>query len=167
VDEYDSLRFIGISKKHAKLRGHCINIKKSEELSEIGRLDAEYFGADRTKVLRKLFEEFPELCFISRGKSGINGYIMCREAAVGYKLGPWVCKPGNRQEATMLFSACLSGAKEGEKVYIGVPALNTTAVDILREFGLTQYGKSIRMRYGRKLDDCVDGVFAIGGAMKG
>jgi GNAT superfamily N-acetyltransferase len=93
VDEYDSLRFVGTSRKQATLKSQCTNINRTEDLLEIGRFDAEYFGADRTKVLSRLCKEFPELCLVSRSKSGVNGYIMCREAAVGYKLGPWMCKP--------------------------------------------------------------------------
>jgi hypothetical protein len=67
----------------------------------------------------------------------------------------------------MLLTSCLSKTKQGEKVYIGVPALNTTAVEILHELGFQQYSKSIRMRYGKELHDCIEGVFAIGGPMKG
>jgi GNAT superfamily N-acetyltransferase len=167
VDEYDSLRYVGIGQRKATPQSHCTNIEWPAELSEIGRFDAEYFGADRTKVLNGLCREFPGLCFVLRGESGLTGYIMCREAASGYRLGPWVCKPGNRLEATTLLTACLFKVKEGEKVYVGVPGLNTTAVNILEEFGFRQYYKSIRMRYGKKLDDCVDGVFAIGGPEKG
>jgi GNAT superfamily N-acetyltransferase len=167
VDEYDSLRFVGTSRKQATLKSQCTNINRTEDLLEIGRFDAEYFGADRTKVLSRLCKEFPELCLVSRSKSGVNGYIMCREAAVGYKLGPWVCKPKNRPEATMLLTACLSKTKQGEKVYIGVPALNTTAVEILHELDFQQCSESIRMRCGKELHDCIDGIFAIGGPMKG
>lgn len=167
VDECDSLRFVGISKKHVPLQSRCTRIEGLGEISAIGRFDAGYFGADRTKVLSRLFEEFPELCFVSRDKLRVDGYIMCRKAATGYKLGPWVCKPKNRPEAMMLLAACLSAMMQDEKVYVGVPALNTTAVDVLREFGFRQYYKSIRMCYGKRLDDCVDGVFAIGGPMKG
>jgi ribosomal protein S18 acetylase RimI-like enzyme len=167
VDEYDSLRYVGISQRRATLENHCKNIRWPTELPEIAKFDAEYFGADRSKVLNKLCKEFPRLCFVSRGNSHVTGYIMCRKALVGYKLGPWVCKPENRLEATMLLTACLSKMKEGEKIYVGVPGLNTSAVNVLQQFGFTQYYKSIRMRYGKKLDDRVDGVFAIGGAMKG
>jgi GNAT superfamily N-acetyltransferase len=167
VDEYDSLRFVGIIKRHATVQSQCALIEGLEQIRAIGRFDAEYFGADRTRVLGRLFEEFLELCFVSRDELGVTGYIMCRKAAVGYGLGPWMCKPKNRPEATRLLRACLSAIEQGEKVYVGLPASNTTAVSILREFGFRQYYKSIRMGWGKKLDDCVDGVFAIGGAMKG
>jgi len=56
---------------------------------------------------------------------------------------------------------------EGKKICAGLPALNTVAVEIVREFGFEQYSRSIRMGYGEKLNDCVNGVFATGGAMKG
>jgi hypothetical protein len=47
-----------------------------------------------------------------------------------------------------------------------VPALNAAAVEIVREFGFEQYSRSIRMGCEEKLNDCVNGAFATGGAMK-
>jgi hypothetical protein len=47
------------------------------------------------------------------------------------------------------------------------PAPNQFAIEVLREFGFEQYSKSIRMRLGKKLIERGNGVFAIGGPMKG
>jgi N-acetylglutamate synthase-like GNAT family acetyltransferase len=49
-----------------------------------------------------------------------------------------------------------------------VPALNKDAIEILQEFGFEQYSKSIRMRFGKNLrNERLNGIFAIGGPMKG
>jgi hypothetical protein len=55
-----------------------------------------------------------------------------------------------------------------KNMYLGVPAVNKGAVEILQEFGFEQYSKSIRMHFGKNLrKERTSGIFAIGGAMKG
>jgi hypothetical protein len=51
---------------------------------------------------------------------------------------------------------------------VGVPAVNEKAIEILREFGFDQYSKSIRMCLGKNVrNERPNGIFAIGGPMKG
>jgi len=66
-----------------------------------------------------------------------------------------------------LLTSCLSRIEQNTKVFLDTPALNKDTLEILRKFGFKQYSKNIRMRYGKKLDDYIEGVFAIGGPMKG
>ena len=169
VDEYDSLRFRGISgEKSMSLSGHCTNALKKEEITELAKFDAEYFGTNRIKVLSGLYQDSPQLCFVSHIGSKIKGYIMCRKTESGHRIGPWVCNPENLQGARELLSKCMETIGRNVKLYVGVPAVNEIAVEILREFGFTQYSKSIRMRFGKELEtECVSGIFAIGGPEKG
>jgi ribosomal protein S18 acetylase RimI-like enzyme len=168
VDEYDSLRFIGVSGKIKSLSSHCVNPLKKEGIIELAKFDATYFGADRKKVLSELFQSNPQLCFVSHEGPKIVGYIMCRETEGGYRIGPWVCNPENPQVARELLMGCMEGLGHGWKLYVGVPAVNKMAVEVLGEFGFEQYSKSIRMRFGKKLkDECVSGVFGIAGPEKG
>jgi hypothetical protein len=57
--------------------------------------------------------------------------------------------------------------EENAKLYVGVPAVNKKAVEILQDFGFEQYSKSIRMRFGKELNELVNGIFSIGGPEKG
>ena len=167
IDEYDSLRFAGTSRHYALPRDSTVKPLTPSLIAEISRFDATYFGTDRTRVLSKLHDEFPELCLVDRGPSGVEGYVMCRRAEFGYKLGPWVCRPGNPEVARQLLTTCLSALEPNAQVFIGTPAPNTTATRILQEYGFTQYSKSIRMRLGQPANDRIAGIFAIGGPMKG
>ncbi len=167
TDEYYSLRFAGTSKHYDLPKDSIVKPTTPGQISEIAGFDAGYFGADRSRVLMKLFDEFPELCFVARGASGMEGYIMCRRAEFGYKLGPWICKPEDSEAAKQLLAACLSATEPDSKIYIGTPAPNTTATNILKHFGFQQYSKSIRMRLGKPTNDRITGIFAIGGPMKG
>jgi ribosomal protein S18 acetylase RimI-like enzyme len=168
VDEYDSLRFLGINRKIDSAASSNVTLLKNGMIKEVASFDAEYFGANRIKVLTSLHRDNSKLCFASYAGSKIEGYIMCRKAEKGYRIGPWTCKTEKPQTAKELLVEFMKKAEENEKLYIGVPAVNKKAVEILRSFGFEQYSKSIRMRFGRKLEpECVSGVFAIGGPEKG
>lgn len=168
IDEYDSLRFKGTSGKIAPLADHSITLIERKKFAELARFDAEYFGANRIKVLSRLYQENPELCFVSCAGSEIVGYIMCRKTENGYKAGPSVCDPENFQVARELLTKCREAIGKNAELYVGAPAVNKKAVKILQDFGFKQYTRSIRMRFGEKLQtERVDGILAIGGPEKG
>jgi GNAT superfamily N-acetyltransferase len=168
ADEYDSLRFSGVYRKIDSAASSNVKLLKKETIKEIAEFDAEYFGANRFKVLSSLYHDHPKLCFISYSGPKLVGYIMCRKAEKGYRVGPWVCNPENSQAARELLTKCMETAEEDAKLYVGVPAVNKKAVEILQDFGFDQYSKSIRMRIGKKLkNERVSEVFAIGGPEKG
>jgi predicted N-acetyltransferase YhbS len=168
ADEYDSLRFVGASRKITSLSSYCVNCLKREGMTQLAEFDAEYFGANRAKVLNRLYQDNPQLCFVSRKGSRITGYIMFRKTKSGYKIGPWMCNPENPQVARELLMECMEAIGHNVKLYVGVPAVNGVAVEILQDFDFRQYSKSIRMYFGEKLEtERADGVFAIGGPEKG
>jgi len=167
TDEYDSLRFSGINKKIASTSSSNMRLVKKETIKKIAEFDAKYFGANRIKVLSSLYHDHPKLCFVSYAGSKLVGYIMCRKAEEGYRVGPWVCNPKNPEAARELLTKCMEKIGENVKLYVGVPAVNKKAVEILRDFGFEQYSKSIRMRFGKELNELVNGIFSIGGPEKG
>jgi ribosomal protein S18 acetylase RimI-like enzyme len=168
VDEFDSMRFRGICRKKLPRKGICTSLMKRDEVSEIARFDSDYFGADRRKVLNSIYQENPKLCFVSYDGPVVAGYILCRKAMSGHKLGPFVCNPQTPQVARELLTTLVRELGQDTTIYAGVPVVNEEATRVFREFGFEQYSKSIRMYFGRKLEtEKVGGVFAIGGPMKG
>jgi hypothetical protein len=139
-----------------------------EDLSELAAFDAKYFGADRTRVLRQLYEANPQLCFIAHTGANIAGYVICRKAHIGYNLGPMVCIPELAKTASDLVRACVGRLNRRAEVFVGVPAVNCAATQMWKEPGFFEYSRSIRMCLGKGLEnECVDGIFAIAGPMKG
>jgi GNAT superfamily N-acetyltransferase len=167
VDEYDSLRFLGINRKIDSSASSKVKLLRKETIKEIAKLDAEYFGANRIKVLSSLYHDHPKLCFVSYAGSKLVGYIMCRKAEKGYRVGPWVCNPENSQAARELLTKCMETIGRNVKLYVGVPAVNQKVVEILQGFGFERYSKSIHMRFGKELNEFVNGIFSIGGPEKG
>ncbi len=168
VGEYDSLRFTGTCAKIASPRNYSIAFMKRERIMELARFDAKYFGANRIKVLMRLYHDNPKLCYVSYTKSKITGYIMGRKAEIGYKIGPWVCNPEHPQAARELLMKCIETIGQNVKLYVGVPAMNKAAVENLHNLNFKQYSKSIRMYFGEKLEtERANGIFAMGGPEKG
>lgn len=169
VNEFDSLRFTRFwGEKDMSLLSSCVNPLKKEEIKELAKFDAEYFGANRIRVLMRLYDYNPKLSYVSHVKSEITGYIMCRKAEIGYRVGPWVCNSEHPQAAQELLMKCMKTIGHNEKFYVGVPAVNKKAVEILHDLNFKQYSKSIRMYFGKKLQtECIDGIFAISGPEKG
>ncbi|MDX1702082.1 MAG: GNAT family N-acetyltransferase, partial [Melioribacteraceae bacterium] len=70
-----------------------VNKLSEDKLDEIFLLDKKIFGADRSRLLYKLHQEFPRNCFTAYHKKKLVGYIMANGSEDEYELGPWVCLP--------------------------------------------------------------------------
>lgn len=168
VDEYDSLRLKRTADSLPLRGGERVRSIAKEDLSGLAAFDAKYFGADRTRVLRQLYEANPQLCFIAHTGANVAGYVMCRKAHCGYTLGPMVCNPQRPETASDLVRKCIRRLSRSGEVFVGAPAVNLAAARMWNELGFSEYSRSIRMRLGRNLEnECVDGIFAIAGPMKG
>jgi ribosomal protein S18 acetylase RimI-like enzyme len=168
IYEFDSLRFERVNKKDDQSTDLHVRPIRKNEITKIAEFDQQFFGADRTLVLSQLYEDNPELCFISHMKSEIIGYIMCYEVETGYRIGPWICTPRYPSVAKELILKCTETIGANAKLYVGVPAVNEKAVKILHDLDFEQYSKSIRMYYGKKIEnERVEGIFSIGGPENG
>lgn len=167
VEEGRSLRFQG--KGGHYVRGDGIESMKSSHLAGVCDLDARAFGADRARVLRRLFRDFPELCFVSGMDGSVTGYIMGRKRAAGGWIGPWVCSTDESglDQSEFLLRAALDGFT-GQVVEIGVLAANGPSLQLLQRYGFRERPGCVRMRWG---DDRHHGhpesVYGIAAAAKG
>ncbi len=170
VDEFHSIRFLGTSRRQELLSGLSIERMSVKEMPRIADFDREYFGGDRMRVLKRLYQASPELCFYSQEDSQILGYIISYEMETGYRIGPWICKPhGVRFPviARELLLTCMNSIEVGTKIYVGVPETNNTAIRILHNLGFTMTAKCIRMRFGKRLQEKPKAVLSISGPESG
>jgi len=55
---------VGVSRKITSLSSYCVNPLKKEGIKQLAKFDAEYFGANRAKVLSRLSRKSSALlCF--------------------------------------------------------------------------------------------------------
>lgn len=105
--------------------------------------DAQAFGADRGRLLRALFDTYPERAFIQlNGEQGhVGGYLF----AQAKRVGPWILHEGGDAEALLLAALSLPFERT---VSVVTPARNTRAVALLQrhEFQIIRVNR--HMAYG-------------------
>lgn len=167
VEEERSLRFWGTGREHPL--GDGIESMKSSHLDEVCELDASAFGADRSRVLRRLFKDFPQFCFVTCREGCVTGYIMGRPRALGGWIGPWVCQThewGQDQPESLLQTAL--DAFAGQPAEIGALATNDLSLRLLQRYGFQERPGCVRMRLGRNLyHGRPRSVYSIAAASKG
>jgi GNAT superfamily N-acetyltransferase len=90
VAEYNILRMTrGTMKyKSAKVSGNEISNTGKREISEITRLDKIIFGADRSYLLNRLFNAYPERAFCVKTNDKIDGFAFGRAGSRFNYIGP-------------------------------------------------------------------------------
>ena len=168
TDVFDSLRFQGMpipsGKKPRKIE--TVSAIDEADIDEIAEFDAQYFGANRLSVLKRLWSDFHQHCFYAKENQRTSGYIMARETLNGLWLGPWICI--DSQAAELLFSKLLEAIeKETKDLRLGFPAVNTNATKLVEKHGFHLVGKSIHMIRGDRNQGDVTCIYGIGGPEKG
>jgi len=122
--------------------GECQPMKPID-LEAVTRLDFECIGADRSKVLTKIFERCRNLCWITTSRRELAGYIMGTSSRTSVELGPWICDPRYADGAFTLLSAFLSSTRN-KKINLGIPERHV-ALRSLEESGFKPDFRVARM----------------------
>lgn len=106
-----------------------VDLLSEAELPELVDFDQQYFGANRERLLRVYFADYPERCLVKRDARGqICGFLI----AQAQRPGPWVAC--SVEDAGDLLEAALSLSFEGE-VNVIAPAANRSAEGLFEHFG--------------------------------
>jgi len=168
-EEFDSIRFFKQLKprKKPKPAPHK-NILRIQEkdLENIARFDSEYFGVNRLRVLKGLYEDQRRRCFVLKERQKLLGYIMCRKTSDAYWVGPWVCE--DSEVAWNLLQTCIDAITEDTELRLGMPVLNSDGIWVMQKLDFQLRSRSLRMFLGKRkrLGD-ISGIYGIGGAEKG
>lgn len=173
IEEFDSLRFVKPLKQRESPRRSgrkmIVDRIKEKDLETIAMFDSKYFGANRLRVLRSLYKDNPQNCFVAKEKEETIGYIMSRPLPNAYQIGPWVCAREKPKTASYMLLECINALVEKEtELRIGMPAPNTNGMELMKELGFQLFGKSVRMVWGkRKHKGDILGIYGIAGPEKG
>jgi GNAT superfamily N-acetyltransferase len=115
-------------------------------------LDSVAFGADRSRLLKKLAEN-------GRSHASEAGFVMSRPGAHAEYLGPCVAR--SKEAARKLIENCLSKSS-GFYLWDLLPA-NTAPLELAAEFGFRRTRSLMRMRRGVELRGDESMVYATGG----
>ena len=157
-------------KKKQYTKSFPIHNMKECDLTEVLEADEELFGCSREGLLKILFEEYPELAFITKDTN---------EFLAGYSFGVVENKIlriraglSDSLETTInLINIAISVALEKhdiEGVSIGMVENTQFGVKAMEELGFEKTGYSFRMYYGEKSEATIhSSFFAIGHPAKG
>lgn len=170
-EEFDSLRFSKQLKRGERYQ-HCkenVLTIREEDIEEMAEFDSEYFGAERLRVLRSLYVDQPQLCFVAKQREKILGYVMGRKLSNAYWIGPWVSEDPQTSE-TLLY-ACIDTVRMKEEeveLRLGVPIVNRNGIALMEKLGFQRRSRSIRMVNGKfEYHGQMEGIYGIGAPEKG
>jgi len=140
---------------------------REDSLDELMTLDRRLFGANRSRMLLRLHQEFKECCFGAYLGEKLVGYVMASGSESEYELGPWVCEPRYQN----MFAEDLLKAEmnrlDGKNFELASPMHNALAERILKENGLEPKGVAVRMGYGKVHTGKIEGILGIAGLDRG
>jgi len=159
-----SLRFSGTLKgeSHSDVRPI-----QTSDLTAVFALDRQAFGADRSFLLARRLQLFPELCQVMIEEGKLTGFILGRRGEGWAAAGPWVITQEARAPLRLLESlACQVG---DVTISVGVLDPNRRAVELVRSLGFAvRQDSPWRMALGPSSDLGASSLcFAVGTAATG
>ncbi len=125
-----SLRFFGTlkGKSHSDVRP-----MRTDDLPAALALDRQAFGADRSFLLARRLQLFPELCQVMVEDDKLTGFILGRRGESWAAAGPWVIAQEARAPLRLLKGlACQVG---DVTLSVGILETNRRAVELIRSLG--------------------------------
>ena len=114
-------------------------------MEQVFRLDKELFGADRSFLLRSVFEETPEFALAVWENGLPQGYAFGRRGLFADHLGPWMAR--NHAEAEKILREFLSRSSR-EILNVDCLKSNAMAVELLTAHGFAPARPLTRMVRG-------------------
>ncbi|MBI4415872.1 MAG: GNAT family N-acetyltransferase [Euryarchaeota archaeon] len=143
-----------------------VRLAREDDLEGMARLDREYFGADRSRLLRRLLHEFPKSSLVLDDGGDIVTYAFGNTSGESCEIGPFVCAPERAAQAEALLNAML-GLVDAPCAF-SLPAVNAKGVAAAERGGLRQAFRTVRMVRGSPAHGGrPDGIFALAGLEKG
>ena len=161
--EFENRRFAGHSEGRV-VPG--VRLARADDLAAMAELDARYFGADRTRLLRRLMEEFPETSLVLDDMGDVAAFAFGNVGGGSCEIGPFVCPPERASQAEDLLHAMFSAANA--PCALTVPSVNEKGVDAARRAGMRDVFRTVRMvRGSTDFGGDPKGIFALAGLEKG
>ncbi|HKZ93989.1 MAG TPA: GNAT family N-acetyltransferase [Candidatus Bathyarchaeia archaeon] len=120
------------------------------DLEDVARFDERCMGWNREPLLKRIFRDSKDLCYVARDSNKLLGFIMAD--SYRQEIGPCVSSPRKPEVAINLLRAVL-GTFSGLEIRVGVSESRLGIVEALREMKFQEEFKVVRMYWGQVLKD--------------
>jgi GNAT superfamily N-acetyltransferase len=162
VAEYPLARYAGVPGPAGRNAG--VEPLRPATLPEIECLDEPITQADRSQLLRRLFEEYPDTFRVVRRDDTVVGFLTSRPGANAAQIGPCIAAD---EDAGRSLLADAARRYAGQRIFIDVPRPNEPARRAAEALGLTVQRELLRMGRGEPVAEAVDLLWASSGPEKG
>jgi len=138
---------LSISRQTRRLPGS----RRKVPLRQILKLDGEMFGADRSRLLRRILKEFPGgWTWILRG-SEVSAYSVVKQYQDSSEMGPSVCKNMNQEDVETLLQSSIAITRKWP-LEVSVPESNQLVLETASRLGFRSERSGVVMSL-RDLDE--------------
>jgi len=120
--------------------------ERQPDFASLNRFDSAFFGADRSRLLQRIWDE-NNLRFASMSGKEVEGYILAKVNKTITEVGPLVCNPDKPELALELLKTLLTELK-GKYVSLYLPQKQTELVSFLGVAGFKKDFTLSRMFLG-------------------
>jgi predicted N-acetyltransferase YhbS len=117
-------------------------------LNQILSLDRRAFGADRSRLLRRVYREFPKSWAWVIKDDMVYGYSLVKRYKDSSEIGPMICEPASYEPVATLLRSSISLVRKWP-LEMSVPEPNLTVLEAATSIGFRVEKKGIVMSYTR------------------
>ncbi len=123
------------------------NFEAEPDFSALNRFDTQFFGADRSNLLKAIMQEKTNLCYASIDGKEVDGYVLAKVSESMAEVGPLVCNPYKSEVAVELLKAAFTKL-EGRRAALYLPQNQTELQQFLVGAGFKKAFSLSRMFLG-------------------
>ena len=131
---------------------------EATDFDQISAFDTACFGFERPQFLKPWLALPNGATFKYTAEQILKGFAVVRKANQGYKIGPLFAD--NATVAEELYKACLNACID-QPVYLDIPMVNESAIDLVRKYEAQYVFECARMYYGTPPQIDMNKVFGI------
>ena len=144
--------FIRLARQSSTANWRVASVREMTErdLKDVVGFDEQCIGWNRRRLLKRIFTDSKDLCYVALDDSELIGFIM----ADWYRqeIGPCMSRLGNAKSIINLFKAALTRLS-GVEVRTGVSESHQDIVKALKKMGFQEEFKVVRMYFGEVPDE--------------
>jgi GNAT superfamily N-acetyltransferase len=148
VEEFESKRFLR-NGEHLPVVAERI---MPETLDKVLYFDQAATGLNRSRAIRAVYEDSPDLAFCVRSEAGLRGYILARKGQERIQIGPCVVDKADTECAGRLITSMI-GSRPEAKFRMCVAGSNKVASELALQLGFEGVMSSTRMFSGMKFEE--------------